>query len=555
MVDYISYYKHIVNPMDAKKIIFNIQVLLKRGEKKQAAALLWPWFVQNEQSDRIWDALDNNSYLAVMGHGSASKTFTCSGWFLLDWWTDPHNTALIITSDTISSMNRRIWSDIKTFWSKSSVRMPGELIDSKRIIQTNSLDQKNAIAGIAAESDDAQSKIQGIHTKRVRVIIDEADNKLSRSIWGAIPNLQTSGDVKVVALANPVDRTSDFGRQCEPRDGWLSVNPEVDQEWMSKTGWKVIRLDGLRSPNILAKKDIYPFLLTNKGVESIREKKTENSLEWWAYVRAWYPPEGIANIIFSPDVIGNCNRKILWHGQTQMIASCDPAFEGGDDCIFCYGRMGRIADAPHKTAIQIEGFEKIARKDLKEPITIDYGNQIIKRLDALGVKHGHFAIDRTGNGRGLSDYITHAWKGEILPIEFGGSPTNLRITTEDSASPKDRFDRFVSELWYAAREWCKLGLVSIQHHPRELTFELESRTYSLKNNKISVESKTDMKDRGLNSPDRGDAFTMLIHLVRFITSSQTPGIFSSKQERHDPLRIFRKNQTRFNANYGVKERD
>jgi len=97
----------------------------------------------------------------------------------------------VITSDTVPSMDRRIWADFKALWSKSRCKLngTGEILDSKRMIRRSINDGKNAIHAIAAESDDAQSKIQGLHTKRIRVIIDEADNRYSSSIWAAISNL------------------------------------------------------------------------------------------------------------------------------------------------------------------------------------------------------------------------------------------------------------------------------------------------------------------------------------------------------------------------------
>lgn len=528
---------------------------LAEDNKKGAARLLWPWLVQNEQTDRIWNCLDKYPYLAIMGHASASKTFTCAAYFLLDWWAQSGETALIITSDTIASMNRRIWSDIKTLFTKSLIPMHGILIDSKRIIQHSQTDQKNAIAGVAAESDDAQSKIQGIHTKKVRVLIDEADNKLSQSIWSALSNLGTSGEMKAVALANPNDRLGEFGRHCEPKDGWSSVNPEIDDEWDSRLGWHVLRLDGLKSPNIVAKKDIFPFLLTNKGVNDIREQKGENSPEWWSYVRAWYPPSGSIQSIFTNEIIEKSRKKHIWYAQTTKIAACDPAFEGGDNCIVCIGEMGKLADNPRKTGVEAKKFIRIKRKNASVPITVDFCEQICGLLENENIKPENFAIDCTGNALGLSDLIKHTLRDTIVSVNFGGSPTEMMITTEDSRKAKDRYDRFVSELWYVGREWMKLGLLYIPNPPRELLIQLEGRLYELivSNGKIRVETKTAMKERGIGSPDESEAMLLLVHLARVRSKSGTVGL-SEGTKKVDPLARFRRVASKFQANYGVPDR-
>lgn len=528
--------------------------LLVSGDKRGCAKLLWPWIVQNEQTERIWKALDNYPYLAIMGHASASKTFTCAAWFLLDWWSRSSETALMITSDTIASMNRRVWSDVKILMTKTSVPMHGILIDSKRIIKHSQTDDKNAISGVAAESDDAQSKIQGVHTKYVRILIDEADNKLSQSVWGAISNLGSSGELRVVALANPVDRLTEFGMHVEPKDGWGSINPDLDDEWDSRMGWHVLRLDGLDSPNIVAGKDIFPFLLTMNGVQKIREEKGENSREWWSYVRAWYPKEGSIQSVFSNEIIEKARNKIVWYADTTPIASCDPAFEGGDDCVVCLGRMGRLASDPRKTGIEVSQFIKIKRKHTDKPISIDFGDQILAILKNHNVIPENFAIDCTGNALGMSDYIQHIWKASTLPVNFGGAPTEMMITTEDTKKASERFDRFVSELWYVAREWMRLGLIHIASMPRELGFELEGRLYDIHTKgKIRVETKKEMRERRLASPDMSDSLVLLCHLARVRNKTATPGL-AAQGKRHDPLARFKKVQSRFNASYGVEDR-
>lgn len=544
--------------MSEEEVFTWVNASLKQGLKQQVALVLWPWLVQNEWRRRIYAALDAHDYVAIMGHGSASKTFTATEWFLLDWWTEPESTALAITSDTLGSMDRRIWSDIKTLWSKTAIRMPGILIDSKRMIVYSQLDKKNAIAGMAAEDKDSQTKIQGLHTKRVRVIIDEADNKDSQSIWKALSNLSTSGHFKVCALANPANRQSEFGQHCEPPDGWASINPEVDMEWKSKAGWQVLRLDGLNSPNVTAGYDKFPFLLTRKAIEEIREKKGVNSLEWWTYVRAMYSPQGDARTIFTPALLLACRKPLTWYAQTEPIATCDPALEeDGDSCVLSLGLCGRLAEDTKKWGLKLEEQIKIFRKDLSLPASMDKGNQILKILKEKGVSPDHFAIDCTGEGLSISDHIKTAWEpGKVVPtvaVRFGQGATEMLITTEHTKKAFEIYDRFVTELWYGAREWAQLGLVWMADGlPRELTTDLESREYSLDGAKdlISIETKRIYKKRTkLPSCDHGDSFTLMPYLVRLIATGFKPGRFV--REKGDALASFKKKSYVFNASYGV----
>lgn len=291
--------------------------------------------------------------------------------------------------------------------------------------------------------------------------------------------------------------------------------------------------------------------LTNY-VNEMRIKEGENSLYWWCYVRAWYPPEGSVQHIFSPDVIDKACKPFIWYSHVTPCASCDPAFEGGDDCVLAIGQMGKLDDRV-KFGIKVNEFIKIKRKDTSKPVTIDFGDQIIELLKARGVEPINFCLDSTGNALGLSDYIRHTWSHDVLPVYFGGSPTKMHITGNDSKIAEDRFDRFVSELWYVAREWCKSGLVWVKDAPREFKAQLEGRLYELvsSSQKIKIETKERMKKRGLDSPDYGDCFCLLIHLVRTRSHGYIPSFTPGKKS--DPLRAFKKNQSVLEPDYGVPD--
>lgn len=508
--------------------------VLAQGNYKDAARIAWPWFKQNEWSDKIWAAIEKYDRLCIMGHGSASKTFTASIWFLLDWICHANTTALILTSSTISSMDRRIWADFKILWSKSMVDLSGiaQILDAKRMIRQSITEGKAAVHAVAAEADDAETKIQGLHMPRNRVVVDEADNPYSSSIWPALTNLGTSGHLKAVALANPCDKNSEFGFHCEPVEGWDSLDPEHHHEWESKLGWHVLRLDGLDSPNIRAGKDIYPFLLSNQAVIETRDNKGTNSPEWWTMIRAFYPPEGLISTIFPGGLISRCNKPILWYGTTQNIAFCDPAFEGGDSCVVCLGKMGRFMENPERTGIEVFKFIKIKRKDMTKTLAFDFADQIVAILKSHNIIPPRFGIDTTGTQGPFADIIEEKLGKGILRVSFGLTPSNRRVTNEDTGTAKERYKNFVTELWYVAREWCRLGLVFINNAPRDLRIQLESRRYTLKGKDnstgrevIMAEPKKEMKSRGLSSPDEGDAFCGLIHLVRHHSKGFTPGSF------------------------------
>lgn len=536
--------------------------LLAKNKYRAAASVIWPWFHQNEWTEKIWTAIEKHDKLCIMGHGSASKTFTASIWFLLDWIAYANQTALILTSATMPSMNARIWADFKTLWTKSRVDLNtmAQIVDSKHVIRKGILDSKEAIHAIAADSDDSQSKIQGLHCARNRLIIDEADNPYSNSIWKAITNLSSSGHFKSIALANPADKNSEFASHCEPIEGWDSVNPEADFEWDSRLGWHVLRLDGLQSPNIVAGFDKYPYLLSNKTVVDTRDYKGTNSIEWWSFIRAFYSKDGLESTIFTPGIISNCLKPIVWYTTKTPIASLDPAFEGGDNCSLGLGFMGRLASNPQRTGIEINKYVRIKRKDMTQTLAFDYAQQIVAILKEHGVEPKNFALDTTGNQGSFADIIEQMYGKGIMRVNFAAGASDRKVTSEDTGPASQRYKTFVTELWYVAREWCRLGLVYMKDPPRDLRIQLESRRYTLKGKDaksgremIMAEPKTEMKSRGLTSPDEGDMFCLMVHLARTHALGFIPGSFKDKTPTSS--KNFTKFATVWTQNYGVPDRN
>lgn len=534
---------------------------LGEGDYRRAAKLLWPWFQQNEWTERIWNSIEKYDRLCIMGHGSASKTFTASIWFLLDWIANANETALILTSATMPSMNVRIWADFKILWSKSKFDLNkiALIVDSKHVIRKGINDAKEAIHAVAADSDNSQSKVQGLHCVRNRLIIDEADNPYSNSIWNAITNLASSGHFKMVALANPDDKNSEFGTHCEPVDGWDSINPEADFEWQSKLGFHVLRLDGLQSPNYVAGYDKYPYLLSVKEIKNTMELKGTNHRSWWTYIRAWYPPDNLVSNIFTSGIISKTTKPIIWYTTKKPIAACDPAFEGGDNCSLGIGFMGRMADNPERTGVEINEYIRIKRKDMDKTLAFDFADQIVAILKDRGVQPEDFAIDATGTQGPFADIVEEKLGKGIMRVQFGGSPTERKVTAEDTGTATERYRNFVTELWFVAREWCRLSLVYIKNPPRDLKIQLEARRYTLKGKDaktgrelIMAEPKTEMKARGLTSPDEADMFCLMIHLARHHALGFLPGTF--KDAKHaSSMKMFRKNESIWQQDYGVPE--
>ena len=127
-------------------------------------------------------------------------------------------------------------------------------------------------------------------------------------------------------------------------------------------------------------------------------------------------------------------------------------------------------------------------------------------MDAKCEPH-EILVDVIGIGAGVVDRLRELG----LPVRG--------INVAESPAVREQYLRLRDELWWKAREWfgnraCKIpepqGLTNGEEDPMELLIsELSQPKYTASSSgKILIETKDDMKKRGLSSPDLADAFCL-----------------------------------------------
>ena len=191
------------------------------------------------------------------------------------------------------------------------------------------------------------------------------------------------------------------------------------------------------------------------------------------------PRAGTSQLI-PHDLVANCRqfRAQGFHNLPKIIG-CDPA-RYGDDRFAIVVRRGRQA--------RILG--KYRELDL-----VELASRIIVFIDQE--QPDAVVVDADGVGAGAVDHIKHRNYGRSL-FEFHGG-----MRAEDSNAYYNKR----AECWMRMRDWLKAG-AEIPDDP-ELAIDLFGPEYGFSNkNQIQLEKKESMKDRGLASPDLGDALAM-----------------------------------------------
>jgi hypothetical protein len=168
------------------------------------------------------------------------------------------------------------------------------------------------------------------------------------------------------------------------------------------------------------------------------------------------------------------------------ILGVDPA-RFGDDRSVIFARQGLYAMAP-------KVYRGINNMTLADKVA-----QEIERFQPDAV-----FID-AGNGGGVIDRLRQLHH-DVIEVHFSGSPSNARYLNKRA------------EIWFEVRDWLRAGgaipdLVDLKQ-------DLAAPTYRFTPaDKIQLESKDDIKARGLPSPDMGDALALTFSFPVYVDHS------------------------------------
>lgn len=186
-------------------------------------------------------------------------------------------------------------------------------------------------------------------------------------------------------------------------------------------------------------------------------------------------------------------RKLTREGIGALVLGVDPA-RFGDDRFVIYARRGR-------KAWKVGSYPKID--------TVGGANRVKEAIDSLKPKR--VFIDAGGLGVGVIDLL-HSWGGiyekVVSAVNFGGAPMRAEKALSDGTiepGPKNRR----AEMWSGVKEW--LDDEGGADLPDEDLIQGDlcgPGYYYDSNQRLMLESKENMRARGVRSPDDGDALAL-----------------------------------------------
>ena len=244
----------------------------------------------------------------TIGAAASGKSNDYGFLMVLDWMTDPFDTAIRLGSTDKVSLKSRSWESVLRYYTamkrnKLGLVVPGKVSKSGYAIVNDDSDdspeavgEKAGIVGVAVNDSEDSGKLQGAHAPFVRLVIDElATITHHGNIAKAIANLRVGADFKFFALANPASWEDPSSQYCIPVGGIDSVTPDTGV-WISTRGYVIRHHDGLKSPALKSPEDAkkFPFLITQSVIDQNLADCDGNADAplFWQMVRGFPGPSG-----------------------------------------------------------------------------------------------------------------------------------------------------------------------------------------------------------------------------------------------------------------------
>ncbi len=529
---------------------------------REMTRILFPKVEWNPWLARAIKALCENEWVAFSGAASSSKTFS-SALFAVMWWLAcPESSTVIMTSTTKNMLRKRSWSVVQKLFNSIRGPKPGILTDSKTMWQAYKGDDKHAIFGIAVaegSTTKAMANIQGVHARRITVIVDEATDT-PEAILDVAANLYSGcEEFRMLVAGNPDSKFDAMGRFCEPKGGWSTVTVDTD-EWETRPQLNgkpalMVRFDAEKSPNMpYGEKPRYPYLVSAAQVELARKKYTENSPQYWKYYRGFWAPEGVVKTVLSENMVLShhmmAHHTFLGH-DLKMVAGFDPAFGGGDIAILQLSRMGQI-DAGRMGIEMTEDIEIKLDARSNTPIHYQLVEKTRTECEQRGVTPGRFGLDATGEGGGLADIFEREW-GKIHRVEFGAKASDRRASPEDDRPANEVYDRGVTEMWFQVKHYGVAGL--LKGLGTKAVRQFCMRRFTDEKRKIVLQTKVEMKTELHQSPDNADAVVINLEVARRCGLDNEGSVDYEKRKQQAWVGFARKQAEAFAENYSKPEEE
>lgn len=418
---------------------------------------------QQEQILKIIpQAISEKKGIAVKsGHGTGKTTMET--WITIWFMTCFSFPKIIATAPTQHQLFDVYWSELAK-WHKQLIIK--DMFEWTKTQYYNKTYPSNWFA--VARTSNKPENMQGFHSEHLLFLIDEASG-VPTPILEAVEGTQTQEGSIIMMFANPTQIAGAF----------------YDAFHSKRRFYYTFTLNAEESP--IVDKRYYEILASKYGRDSdVYRVRVLGEF-----------PKSEPDTLIPLNFVESAAQRELEEPNVNVYEVVELGVDVarfGDDETVIYSRIGNVCREE----------STLRKRDLME-VSGEVMNIARKYKDKLILIN----VDDSGLGGGVTDRLkelsTQLHRCEVVGVNNGASARN-----------SDMYVNVGSEMWFFMRE--KIKEISIPND-NDLIAQLSSRKYKLSSNgKHMLETKEQMKARGLVSPDRADAlilsFRSLIYSTR-----------------------------------------
>jgi hypothetical protein len=467
-------HEHQVSPFSLEEIRLRIAAVESELQKR-----LWLYdpadWVETRLGEFMWSKQKIIAQSLVMHRHTAVPSCFASGksWLaarLAAWWLDIHKggDAFVVTTATTGAQVKAIlWREIGRAFAHGN--LPGRVNQTEWHMVNPDTGKEELVAFGRKPGDLDATAFQGIHAPYVLVIFDEAAG-ISQELFDAGDSLAANEDSRILAIGNPEDGGSEFADVCKPGSGWNVIRIKA---------WDTPNFSGEEVPDALRK-----LLISRVYVEEKRRRWGEQSPMWQAKILAEFPDVREDGLI--PIKAIRLAQARRYKVDAKDISELGVDVGAGHDKNVCAHRHGLKF--------------RVIRRD-QQPDTMRSCGNLIADLEATGASVAK--VDEIGIGRGLVDRAREQRK-PVIGVNVG------RKAKDDKHYVNLRAEAYwaLREMFTDAETEDEVG-IDIDPRDEDLAAQLvELRFKRTSSGKIQIESKDEMKKRGMASPDDADAIML-----------------------------------------------
>jgi hypothetical protein len=412
--------------------------------------------------------------VAVKACHASGKTFTAAE--IVVWaLTAYERVKIVTTAPTWHQVEALLWGEIHKAAATSRIAYPSLPNKTDWTLKTGTRYAEGLSTTEAV-------RFQGYHADEggvVIIVMDEAPG-VRTEIWDAIDGIRAGGDVRVLAMGNPV----------------VGSGPFFDAFTTNREGWTLFSIDAFETPNLegvtlerlLEMSDAEldhnprPYLVTRRWVRERYDEWGTGHPMWEARVRAQFPSQAEDALFALSWIEAAANREAV-DGGGDIIGGLDVAGPGEDETSLWLRAGPSIIKSWHSTKADPRG---------------DIMAQLAPYRDRLRA----LAVDADGIGWGM-----------YLHLRDMGYPV-VEFHAGGQARDKERFRNLKAEAYWTFRERLQAGEVNGLQDARTQAQLATVRYRHTPRGQVEIETKEEMRKRGVRSPDRAEGLILAFAVDR-----------------------------------------